>query len=200
MSPSQTRASSFEADHKLAINGTPHLLRVTGEPSKEGLEACESIEAMLDGRWISKAHVDRRNLLPTSPHFGWLHGHVRGLCSSCSTDESTVSQRVSNRGLASVRVCVHSLLVCSLSTLPQRVTDDNQLQDPPSFLPGLGRARQAKTAARYGRFCPPRSLLPHDLPRPRRARRGETVSLLARRHPGLPHLVRSPVPVASFNS
>ncbi|GAA5825876.1 hypothetical protein JCM5353_004533 [Sporobolomyces roseus] len=77
--------------HKLAVNGSPHSLNVTGESPKESSEICSPAQAFTEpGRWVSKAHLNPAHLIPQSPHYSWLSNYLGPFTPKPHTDYSHV--------------------------------------------------------------------------------------------------------------
>lgn len=73
------------ADFKLAVTGSPALLRVDGPATKDGVRACTLEDDLTDGRWISRKHISQEHRLPTSPLFNWVQSHLDPTPSSLKT-------------------------------------------------------------------------------------------------------------------
>ncbi|GAA6008147.1 hypothetical protein JCM10207_007045 [Rhodosporidiobolus poonsookiae] len=65
--------------NKMVVRDSPLPLIVTGQPQHEPSELCHPNEVNhgLEGRWLSKAHVNPEHLAIESPHFSWLASQLQ---------------------------------------------------------------------------------------------------------------------------
>ncbi|GAA5936252.1 hypothetical protein JCM10213_004721 [Rhodosporidiobolus nylandii] len=64
--------------NKRVVKGSPLPLLVTGEPRDESHELCDpkKVNTGVEGRWISKAHLNPEHVSPDSPHHRWLSSQL----------------------------------------------------------------------------------------------------------------------------